>query len=138
MVCFFVALSIGPQAPTTTDAVPLAQSSHDAASELADLAAADRDADPWILCLAVALGAILLLCLGQQQGQHGVRIHHPYLNDLRSFIPCIVVAGVASDLMLDEVCLLILPGRLNADAVVSGADVLADGALNSTGVPSAS
>ena len=129
LVCFFVALSIGPQAPTTTDAVPLCPASHDAASELADLAAAQGDTDAGVFRLAVALGAILLLCLGQQQGQHGVGIHHPHLYDLGTLIACIVVAGVASDLMLDEVCLLILPRGLDADAVVGGADVLAYGAL---------
>jgi len=96
---------------------------------LANFTSGEGDANAGILCFAVALAGILLLCLGQQQGKHGVRIQNPDLCHGGTLIAGIEMLGVASDLMVDQVCLLILPGRLNANAVVSGADRFADCAL---------
>ena len=96
---------------------------------LADLTSGEGHTDAGILCLTVALGSVLALRLRQEQGEHGVSIQDPHLSDLCAFIAGVVVAGVASDLVVDQVCFLILPGRLNADPVVSGRDASTDGGL---------
>jgi len=95
----------------------------------ADLTSGDADADAGILCLAVALGGVLAFCLREQQGEHRIRIQNPNLSNLGTLIAGVIVAGVASDLMVDQIGLLLFPGRLNADAVVGRGDLSADGAF---------
>ena len=103
--------------------------SHQAATVAADLTSREGHTDAGILCLPVPLAGVLLLCLGQEQGEHRIGIHHPDLSDLGTIIASVEVLRVASDFMVDQVCLLLLPCRLHADPVVGGADAAANGAL---------
>ena len=96
---------------------------------LADLRGAEGDTQAGVLGVALALRFVLALRLRQDQGEHSVGIQDPHLSDLGAFVAGVEVLRVASDLMVDQIGLLLLPGRLNADAVVGGADAAADRAL---------
>ena len=102
---------------------------------LANLTSGEGHTDSGVLCLTVAIGGVLALRFGQEQGENCISVQNPYLCHLGAFVAGIVVAGICSNLMIDQVCFLILPGRLNADAVVGCANGGADGGLVLYGGP---
>ena len=79
---------------------------------LADLTSGEGDANAGVLRFAVALAGILFLCLGQQQGEHGVGIQNPDLCHGGTLIAGIEMLGVATDLMVDQVVLRLLVNLL--------------------------